>query len=527
MDKNESRVPFFGERLSFVGGLDPLGMQNPSTQMYTHLMPGLNNVTSRIRNYSFYCWLLDEYAKRLGSLNYEEQWEFIRKSEYIIALASTLTGIEGISGSNYASKQIDLQVHELRKGIYNAQGETVGSYWQFGSGIFGQYYVGSLRQIGLINEVLDEDDQPTGVFRRTKKAKSLITGELLANAFRNNIAVGNQELFFKSIDSETINNQQLTTLIPDFNMKQIPENSEEAQLLLKLLSDKDEPSRIEEDSKIHRKETIYHLLRLGAEEGFDLSDRSFTMQAYNDKGIYQNQLNDTLTGWYYYQLNDYWQMACTAIFNGTLFILDQNAGKHWMNLQDLINIASDQTLKIFQNSSLIKDPTKTATSNVDMTQIPSERELVKLIGSSEGAERIGHGFGLIFKLYTNNISHFEVLTNYVRKLEIGIGGDVISQLQEIDQKSNQPIRAFISSFININIIQRHQYVAIRKMGNGIQSTLKFIIDDLNIRFIDTFEPGFTGPRVGNLIEFLKDLKILDESYKTSNSGLQLKEKITP
>jgi len=62
IDNNEARVPFFGARLSFISGLDPLGLQNPSSQAYSYLLPGLNNVTSQLRSYSFYCWLLDEYA---------------------------------------------------------------------------------------------------------------------------------------------------------------------------------------------------------------------------------------------------------------------------------------------------------------------------------------------------------------------------------------------------------------------------------------------------------------------------------
>ena len=85
IDKNEARVPFLGDRMSFVTGLDPLGLQNPSLQAYAYLLPGLNNVTSRIRNYSFYCWLLAEYARIIQSTDPKEQKKFIRRAEYIIA----------------------------------------------------------------------------------------------------------------------------------------------------------------------------------------------------------------------------------------------------------------------------------------------------------------------------------------------------------------------------------------------------------------------------------------------------------
>ena len=105
---NQSIVPFFGERLSFIRGLDPLGLQNTSDATFTMLLPGLNNVTGRIRYYSFYCWLLDEYSKQIGSTNPKKQQQFIRRAEYLIALASTFIDGEALSipGSLYASSQI-------------------------------------------------------------------------------------------------------------------------------------------------------------------------------------------------------------------------------------------------------------------------------------------------------------------------------------------------------------------------------------------------------------------------------------
>ena len=40
-------------------GLDPLGMQNLGVALYQRLMPGISNVTLRMRYYGFYCWLGD------------------------------------------------------------------------------------------------------------------------------------------------------------------------------------------------------------------------------------------------------------------------------------------------------------------------------------------------------------------------------------------------------------------------------------------------------------------------------------
>lgn len=47
---------------SKVNGLDQLGIQVISIALYSDLLPGITNVTDRVRYYSFYPWLLHRYA---------------------------------------------------------------------------------------------------------------------------------------------------------------------------------------------------------------------------------------------------------------------------------------------------------------------------------------------------------------------------------------------------------------------------------------------------------------------------------
>ena len=95
---SKSFAPFLSKKLTFVRGLDPLGLSNTSDATFSMLLPGLNNVTGRIRYYSFYCWLLSQYeALELK----KEQRFFIRKAEYLVALIAQtfendITGIPAI-----------------------------------------------------------------------------------------------------------------------------------------------------------------------------------------------------------------------------------------------------------------------------------------------------------------------------------------------------------------------------------------------------------------------------------------------
>lgn len=177
---NKVRLPFLGTKMNFIGGLDPLGLQNASEQAYSRLLPGLNNVTGLIRAYSFYPWLLSQYSKNIISTDPSKQKQFIRRAEFLNALISQSNGIQGINGGTLAAKFLEEENNsfDLQEGIYNSIGSTVDTYWKYPFGIFGQYYLGSIRQIGIIEEVVDSNNIPLGLYRTTKQTDhSIVSGD--------------------------------------------------------------------------------------------------------------------------------------------------------------------------------------------------------------------------------------------------------------------------------------------------------------------------------------------------------------
>ena len=70
-------------------GLDPLGMQNSSINLYQRLVPGISNVTLRMRYYGLYAWLAAVYARDSGRSTDPENWKkFVRRAEALYALAA-------------------------------------------------------------------------------------------------------------------------------------------------------------------------------------------------------------------------------------------------------------------------------------------------------------------------------------------------------------------------------------------------------------------------------------------------------
>ena len=217
--------PFWGVPSGKLGGRDPLGIQNSSVVVYSSLVPGLTNLTKRIRYNGFYCWLLRCIAKHLTKIDpasvdsKTEQIRYIRRAELL--LAYVMVGNEvfgdsnGVSGSQYARKHIDdSDCIDLVVGA-DAENGLENTFWKNGMGVFGQYYLGALLQLGLV--CAPGSDRKT--YRCTKE------GERLADAFEANV-FGQSEHFWKCIYG---NNPISKAALHDFvcfSLTSIPEGDE-------------------------------------------------------------------------------------------------------------------------------------------------------------------------------------------------------------------------------------------------------------------------------------------------------------
>jgi hypothetical protein len=519
---NESIVPFFGDRISFIRGLDPLGLQNTSDATFSLLLPGLNNVTGRIRYYSFYCWLFDVYSKVIGSTNPDDQKQFIRRAEYIIALASQYIteDASSIPGSNYARQEIVYKGevhHSLQAGTFKEDGSTRETYWNYGTGAFGQYYLGSLRDIGIITE----RDNHVGVYVRTNKREDKsVSGEELAESFDANISPQNKALFLKCISTGSISDIQLKQLLPEFDLTTITKDSDEQNLLIGLLLQKDFPLRIEETPKTLRNQTIKHLLSFIKINEGDFSDRIFIYNCFDKKGKEQTSDDECLIGWYYYQFNEFWHFANTSIFNGTLAYLEKISDPNWYPLSHLVKEVTNQvTAKLIELNLATDEETTLIEVLTNLSRNTNIYNYFELTTKSEINDKVANSFLLLFTLFLENKDKLIDLKTYAESNQIAKDGEGTGYfITQFESKKSIAIQKFVYDYVFLNIIYRHQYVAFRKIGGGSQSTQKFIIEDNYIRYLGNFEAGYTGPRIGRLIAFLKDLDIISNENKLTSKG---------
>lgn len=522
---NETIVPFFSRPMNFVRGLDPLGLQNTSEATFAMLLPGLNNVTGRIRYYSFYCWLLHEYAKRVGNTNPDEQRKFIRRAELIVALVNRSSDeeVSAIPGSNYANKLLSdesISTYDLQNATYKPDGTTEGTYWKYASGAFGQYYLGSLLDIGLIIE----REKGGGVYSRTPRKEGVaVSGEDLALDFEMNISQRNRELFFACIKKGKIKDSELADLFDEFNLSFVPKGSKESKHLTTLLLEKDFPQRLEEAPVTFRRTTIKHLLQFSSDKG-DVSDRQFTVYSYDTKGKHGKKEDECLIGWYYYQLNEYWQYACLGVFNGTIDYLEKVAGSSWKNMFQLVEEISDIVIKqLVEDEIIISGKQKMEHVFRDADDWIEESEIFKMISETRLTDRISNSIFLILCLVHRNKANINRLKTYGVNNEIEKDGDGITFCLKFEKYFDLTVKEFLKEILLTHIIYRHQFVAFRKMGTGIQSTQLCLIEEGKIRRLLNFEPSLTGPRIGRLLGFLHDLGILQNQKLTSEGKSLLKE----
>ncbi|HEU5053264.1 MAG TPA: hypothetical protein VFT78_09135 [Hanamia sp.] len=153
--------PFWAENSGFMTGRDPLGVQNSSITTYGRLLPGMTNLTLRLRYYGFYLWLLSEFDKMVSSKtekNLKNHFNFIRRAELTVGFIMRKKYPDELSiiGSNYTAMKenevLEYGFYDIKLGadkIQNTGQEDV--YWEFPSGALGQYYAGSLISLGLIS----------------------------------------------------------------------------------------------------------------------------------------------------------------------------------------------------------------------------------------------------------------------------------------------------------------------------------------------------------------------------------------
>lgn len=513
MNPNSHIVPFFNKAADLKDGLNQLGLRNASEALYTMLLPGLNNVSNRIRYYSFYCWLIGEFYKGKERFSEKEFNKYIRYSEYLLALIhSKGNGIDGIPGITHALKIRSQGVYEfdLQIGTYNSQDKTdKDTYWANPGGVLKQYYSSSLKDMAI----LKENNDISSILNISKEER-IINGYMIAESFAKNVGSDGTK-FLNIVQRGKVTSTELDELETSFNMRKFPKQSDEIDLIVKLLLQEDYPaSKLEFDSRkstYYRKSTIRYYLKYFSQRE---NNESFAKYMY-DKFLEKCSDDNCVLGWYRYYLNDNWQYQCSVIF---VALLNQLAEyKDW---QDALNVATKLAQSIIDDlgKDYIEASVQDVCNSIEQNKIVPKVQKGNL--DTDAAPAVVN----LLKMYIDNKDVRSKESDYREAFPSAMNVDFYTFMDEIDCSLETNFLEWLKDFILKKIIYCHYKVALRKyLQTGIASQ-KFIYENGKIRFLNGSEATHTVPRIGTLFDFVSDLELIDDNGIT-DKGVRLLNKL--
>ncbi|MDP1800019.1 MAG: hypothetical protein Q8L81_01610 [Bacteroidota bacterium] len=511
---DEIIAPFWAESGGISRGRDPLAIQNSSVATYVKLLPGLTNVTTRLRYYGFYLWVIEEFTKNKfikNNDNYDEQIKFIRRSELILAFITRINfdKVNGISGSLYASQQIKIgDASSFYDIAYGADRGRTNTYWGLSTGAFGQYYIGVLKFLHLINEPTDFTDY--NIYLNSSK------GRKLAEEFDKNIPAKQKELFFQSVINGKLNKNEIPEF-QNFSLAEIPYNTGEWKFYIEMVLNKDDISEYDAFNHTFRKQTVKLFLQYIKDSPEKSNREEFLNYLYNRRTIEDLENNKAFTGWYYYKVNELMHDAYETIFCSFLFKLEEQ--KFSVDLKWLISELKKDTFRFIKEEFAIKNPEaflfKELITLLKKTETGTLQEQATE-GYNEGnyGKSISYSLHLIIAVYEENKINLNRLYDFALKNNVERNGYIKQLVEELILLKKELTLDEYLDFILYKAINDHIYSSFQKFNIGQAEVQTFLMEDSHVRFLREINPSPTTPRIQILHSFLIDLKLIDGNKLT-------------
>tara|TARA_R110002051_G_C8766033_1_gene502620 strand:+ start:675 stop:2264 length:1590 start_codon:yes stop_codon:yes gene_type:complete len=510
------KQPFWAKSGNFTRGRDPLGIQNSSIAVYSTLLPGMTNLTLRLRYYGFYLWLLDKYHQLpeadIFKQNYTGQYTFIRRAELILAylMKNKFPNEQSVIGSNFAESHIhqntNIGYYDIELGADKTKTTEKGSvYWDYTSGALGQYYAGSLINMNLIN--IKEN-----FFERTEEK-----GKELAEAYGVSISENCSQLLLKRIKEGKLYSADFE-ILEDVALNKDVVNTPEGDFYIKMLLNNDgEKSKTALDAvSEQRKESIKLFLWIiqNTKEykmWVNMPQLSYLMCTISKK----EEVSEATYGWYYYYLNEVSHHSLETIFWGLL--VEMEFGNY--SLQQFLNEITEKVVKNFElKNTVLQDYIEELSS--EPTSVSDNLDNISdAVKKNLSVEGICCGVITLLHLYKVNKDNSKDISDYAVNHFLNTkNGNVIDVFERYIRKNQElEFKEFIKKVIH-TILNEHNAVAYKKMGDGEKNLLKFLIEDNYLVHIETMEPNFTSPRLKTLFNFTRDLDLVNEEEQLTAAG---------
>lgn len=507
----DNTLPFWGAKSKLAGGRDPLAIQNSSVVIYTSMIPGITNLTNRVRYMGFYCWLLNRMLKELErkgetKLSKKEQISYLRRAELLLAYITYAnyqsvdsSSATGVGGTQYAGTHFDIHC----SGVDLKKGEK--SYWKNSLGIFGQYYVGVMLSLGLI---ANPDNEHCWYRCST-------IGDSLGEAFEANISIEVGDNFIESIVKGYIDRENLSGEFKAFALHVIPDG-EEMDLYRKIILGKD--SEYVQIASYYRRDTIRLILKFietGAETSHYRTTSKFVEPFLQDN--FEDVLNRAMDApdekkfWFLYELNELVHYSYEIFHTGLLQYLTQEPQPLDSVIELLLAEVEDECKeRNVKNVSDLEDGTS-------IHKIFFNMKTAKYV-----SEQICYAIQLLQKLYKEVEKYLDFIK--VQK----IGGEPVNRegcapllLPMLIANKEDLLITDVVTDILVKAINIHTKSSFEKSTISKGLVNNYLIDDGFIWKLRETYATRTNPRIKNTLQYLIDMRLV--SVTPTSNDLQLTE----
>lgn len=504
-------------------GLDPLGMQTTSVALYQQLVPGISNVTLRMRYYGLYAWLARRYASDVGSTSVEDWCRYLRRGEALYALVAVQAGGErGVAGVDWATRALAASGAEVVFHDATDRREGAPQYLKQKFGAFGAAYGSQLLDIGVLETVPGH-----GVPVPTRDI-----GDKLAAAFESAIGAA-AEAFLSAAHAGAINKTDLASLASMLPSRIAEDGTERALYESLLLAEK----HGHQARAAARSQSLRLVLRIARDAGRSVRVDSlrWTLYASQRRSVaaFESISADEdkqRFAWAVYQANDLLHLSYETTLKLALDVLGGSptgmpfetlVGRTVSRLVSALGTGAAESWKALCASlTLADDPVsdKNPMSELSLQRVVLRSAKLEVVTDDESARCS------VLLLAVLHARFGRLLERIARELPVLAQGDflrsLVTELRFLDEHSTEPLPMLLTRIVRQRVLDRHLWVAIQKFRGPGDYTFLLESDDGRVRLRQKDGPVLTNPRLSSAVAFLEDIHLLSANG-TTPAGLRL------
>jgi hypothetical protein len=510
-----------------VTGQDHLGTQAPCVSIFTDLLPGITNVTSRARYYSFYPWLLWSYGHRYAGGDTQHLQQTLRRAECLFALIGARHGTSrkehpDLHGAAMVGREALVPALEelgtndrLRLSTHATLDEGRARYFMNPLGGLGQYYFGPLRDAGVL-----------GGETRTRQVRfTPERGAPLAEAFDN----GNDgDAFFMLLESDSCKLADLDALA-SFCPCGLKANAIEQTALLEFFFDRTGVQGAEAHPRRMTLGLLLDLIHRGQRREDTSLESEFRASVYTaafadgSGWVLPDAMNRVRRAWGVYQRNELLSVVAQTFF--------------WIALETaIVSRRTQATDSSAVAKLLVSSPAGQALGLADGASFSSHmerarRELAPLNQWDEDGHEMQAAWRILDAARERPADTTAALEEAVRVLlalvargaqgdpyegctfEVGYFDRYPINLRSVTARSTSSWAAMslaqVLHTFTTWTIETHFRVAMQKLAaSPSRDTFKVKPFDGELRVVDAPGPSFTIPRIQRAIGMLRDLDLV-------------------